>query len=297
MAQFPPVFRRLRRPLRRGPLPRLLATITIALVSCAVGFYLLLAYPLADDPRLVPASVQRARHILLVTAHPDDETLFFSPTILYHRTNPEVTRALLVLSCGNYNGLGDTRQEEIHRSCDRLGIAPERCIVLDRGDLQDNPKAWWDQDLIREVVAQYVQQWHIDLLYTFDDGGVSGHVNHRAVSGGVRKFIQTTPTAPPAYMLQSVFLLRKYASLVDLLRTALPFTGRILRALMVSPEHDPGLAVTDRYEDTALLVSSWETYRVARTAFAQHASQYSWDRVLYLVVSRYMWFNDLARVQ
>lgn len=112
-----------------------------------------------------------------------------------------------------------------------------------------------------------------------------------------RKFIQTTPTAPPAYMLQSVFLLRKYASLVDLLRTALPFTGRILRALMVSPEHDPGLAVAGRYEDTALLVSSWETYRVARTAFAQHASQYSWDRVLYLVASRYMWFNDLVRVQ
>ncbi|PYH42910.1 PIG-L family deacetylase [Aspergillus saccharolyticus JOP 1030-1] len=297
MAQLPPVFRRLRRPLRRGPLPRLLATLTATIVSAAVVLYVVLAYPLASDPRLVPAPLQRARHILLVTAHPDDETLFFSPTILYHRQHPEVTRALLALSSGNYNGLGDVRQDEIHRSCDRLGIARERCIVLDRGELQDNPKAWWDEDLIREQVAQYVQQWQIDLLYTFDDGGVSGHINHRAVSAGVRKFIHTTPNAPPVYMLQSTFLLRKYASLIDLPRTALPFAGRILRALMLSPQQDPSLAQSDRYEEAALLVSSWETYRVARAAFAQHASQYSWDRVLYLVVSRYMWYNNLVRMR
>ncbi|RAL14188.1 PIG-L family deacetylase [Aspergillus homomorphus CBS 101889] len=296
MAQLAPVLRRFRRPLRRGPLPRLVASVIVALVSAALGLYLLLAYPLADDPRLVPHNLQRARHVLLVTAHPDDETLFFSPTILYHRRAPDVTRALLVLSSGNYNGLGDLRQDEIHHSCDRLGIAPDRCVVLDRSELQDNPTTWWDEELIRDLVAHYVERWKIDLLYTFDDGGVSGHINHRAVSAGVRKYVQSSPQAPPAYSLQSTFLLRKYSSLVDLLRTALPFSGRILRALMITPPNDPSLVHLDRYQDSALLVSSWETYRVARSAFSQHESQYSWDRVLYLVMSRYMWFNNLVRV-
>lgn len=53
-------------------------------------------------------------------------------------------------------------------------------------DLQDNPKVWWDTDLIAKIVEEYVKRWKIDAIITFDDGGVSGHINHRAVSAGVR---------------------------------------------------------------------------------------------------------------
>jgi N-acetylglucosaminylphosphatidylinositol deacetylase len=52
--------------------------------------------------------------------------------------------------------------------------------------LQDNPKVWWDTDLIAKVVEEYVKRWKVDAIITFDDGGVSGHINHRAVSAGVR---------------------------------------------------------------------------------------------------------------
>ena len=52
--------------------------------------------------------------------------------------------------------------------------------------LQDNPKVWWDTDLIAKIVEEYVKKWKIDAIITFDDGGVSGHINHRAVSAGVR---------------------------------------------------------------------------------------------------------------
>ena len=72
----------------------------LMLLSAALWLYALLAYWLAEDPRLVPETIQRARNVLLVTAHPDDETLFFSPTILHGHDNPDVTRALLVLSTG-----------------------------------------------------------------------------------------------------------------------------------------------------------------------------------------------------
>jgi N-acetylglucosaminylphosphatidylinositol deacetylase len=90
---------------------------------------------------------------------------------------------------------------------------------VDHPGLQDNPKVWWDTKLIESIVHEHVKKWEIDAvrcsnvfsyphsaaarprapprfspklttftpqIITFDDGGVSGHINHRAVSAGVR---------------------------------------------------------------------------------------------------------------
>lgn len=94
------LFRRLLRQVRRHDWRCLIAYSALILLSASIFLYLLLAYYLAGDPRLVPHTIQQARNVLLVTAHPDDETLFFSPTILHGRDNPDVTRSLLVLSTG-----------------------------------------------------------------------------------------------------------------------------------------------------------------------------------------------------
>jgi hypothetical protein len=100
MMRFVTVLKRLvRRPVRHG-LGKLVFSLSIAVTATAICLYFLLAYHLANDPRLVPSAFQRARSILLVTAHPDDETLFFSPSITYRRDDPNVQRALLVLSSG-----------------------------------------------------------------------------------------------------------------------------------------------------------------------------------------------------
>ncbi|GFF34159.1 N-acetylglucosaminyl-phosphatidylinositol de-N-acetylase [Aspergillus udagawae] len=292
---------RLGRQGQRRKLARIVSSLFVIVALTALCLYVLLAYYLANDPRLVPVAFQHAKSILLVTAHPDDETLFFSPSITYRRDDPHVQRALLAISSGNYEGIGDRRRQEIHDSCSVLGIVPDRCIVLDNAELQDNPKKWWNEDLIKDLVASHVQKWNVDLIITFDNGGVSGHINHRAVSAGVRKYITSTPQAPPAYTLQSTFLLRKYSSLIDLIPTAIPFSWRILKAILTSPVasavdgvHD--LSPLDAYNGKALLVSSWRTYLVSRAAFSQHASQYSWDRSFYLVISRYMWFNNLNKM-
>lgn len=84
------------------------------------------------------------------------------------------------------------------------------------------------------------------------------------------------------------------------------FSARILRALVSAPPEYEGVKVKvgkgkrgkmqDSYEDKALLVSNWRTYSQARRAFSQHGSQYSFDRVFYLLISRYMWVNDLRRI-
>ena len=77
----------------------------------------------------------------------------------------------------------------------------------------------------------------------------------------------------------------------------LPLTWRIVAALAYpkssATSHDHGYAGDDTAG--ALVANTWQRYMRTRQAFANHESQYSWDRHLYLVLSRYVWFNDLVR--
>ena len=73
-----------------------------------------------------------ASRILLLTAHPDDECLFFAPTMLALRedpTHPEIYS--LTLSTGNAEGLGEARKEELNRSLDIMGIDQDKRWVVD----------------------------------------------------------------------------------------------------------------------------------------------------------------------
>lgn len=97
-------FKRLVRRLCTQSWPASLAALASVVVTWALFLYLILAYYLADDPRLIPDTFRHARRPILITAHPDDETLFFSPSILYHRHDPHVTRSLLVISSGKWTG-------------------------------------------------------------------------------------------------------------------------------------------------------------------------------------------------
>ncbi|KAE8153967.1 LmbE-like protein [Aspergillus avenaceus] len=277
------------------------STIVLPLLIIPFVLYHLLAYPLAND--LVPGVFRTAKSILLVTAHPDDESLFFGPSTLYRADDQSVTRSLLVFSDGNYRGLGDLRRSELQRSCAELGITVERCVNVDHAELQDDPHKWWNEDLIEEIVAEYVKKWNVDLIFTFDPSGISGHINHRAINAGVSKYVSKNPQGPPGYALQTKSWLRKYAGWGDLVPTAVPFTGRIVRALVTPRPGDDGTvggknakSGDDSYGDKALVVSNWRDYFRARRAFGHHGSQYSFDRRFYLIISRYMWYNDLRKM-
>jgi N-acetylglucosaminylphosphatidylinositol deacetylase len=77
--------------------------------------------------------------VLLVTAHPDDESLFFAPTLtslLSHKRklDKDVLSAevyLLCLSTGNADGLGKTRQREMVHALDVLGIEEGKRWIVD----------------------------------------------------------------------------------------------------------------------------------------------------------------------
>lgn len=56
------------------------------------------------------------------------------------------------------------RKAELRGSCASLGIDLTRCVALDHTELQDNPKVWWNTELIESIVAEYVKKWDIDAV-------------------------------------------------------------------------------------------------------------------------------------
>lgn len=163
-----------------------------------------------------------------------------------------------------------------------------------------------------------MKKWVIDLIITFDEYGMSSTSggrdtsHHRSVSKGVERYTQTHhddddgEQKTATYALQTKSVLRKYLALADLIPTSFPFMLRILEAIFMpvpngyltpmSGKKVPPPKDGDLYADKALIVSDWSRLMKAQTALGKHASQYSWNRVLYSALSRHMWFNDLRRM-
>ncbi|XP_022103658.1 N-acetylglucosaminyl-phosphatidylinositol de-N-acetylase-like [Acanthaster planci] len=210
----------------------------------------------------------KAKNVLLVTAHPDDECMFFSPTILQLTKEPHTELHLLCLSTGNYNNLGAVREKELIASCNILGIAKsDNITLLNDEKLQDNPDVFWDLDVAGEQILKQVKKYDISAIFTFDGAGVSGHKNHISCYTAVRTLMEShkLPKGIKLYFLQSVSILRKYLSFLDL-----PFSMLLQRHMFLAGPRD-----------------IW----TAQQAMRAHASQFVWFRVLYVVFSRFMMIN------
>ena len=80
----------------------------------------------------------KGKDILFVLAHPDDESMFFTPTIscLAKVSNLHV----LMLSNGDYDGLGKIREKEMEKVANHMGF--KSCKVLNEDALADGPWTW-----------------------------------------------------------------------------------------------------------------------------------------------------------
>ncbi|XP_036268473.1 N-acetylglucosaminyl-phosphatidylinositol de-N-acetylase isoform X2 [Pipistrellus kuhlii] len=127
----------------------------------------------------------RGGRALLVIAHPDDEAMFFAPTLLgLARLGRQLF--LLCFSAGNYYNQGEIRKKELLQSCDVLGIPPTNVMIIDSRDFPDDPAVQWDTERVASVLLQHMEANDINLVVTFDAGGVSGHRNHVALHAAVR---------------------------------------------------------------------------------------------------------------
>ncbi|XP_063368968.1 N-acetylglucosaminyl-phosphatidylinositol de-N-acetylase [Cydia amplana] len=213
----------------------------------------------------------RAKRVLIVVAHPDDECMFFGPTI-FRLCEQDADVYLLCLSNGNSEGKGNIRSKELWQACSELGV-PDRniCLVTDTR-LPDNPKAQWPVAVIAKLIHHQLEALDIDTLVSFDRGGVSSHPNHSAVFYAIAyMFVEKLlPARCTVYTLDTVNILRKYWGFLDLpLSFVLSSKRYFLR---------------------------WtESRRVVR-AMKRHRSQMVWFRHLYVMFSRYMIINTLRRI-
>ncbi|KAH7098620.1 LmbE-like protein, partial [Auriculariales sp. MPI-PUGE-AT-0066] len=204
------------------------------------------------------------KRALLLTAHPDDECMFFAPTVHALVKNPDVQVYSLCLSNGNADGIGDIRGSELRASLDVLGIPANQSELVNHSELQDIFTHRWDAKVIASVVEKFVRSHGIDTILTFDAGGVSGHPNHVSLPAGA-----ALVSGVRIAVLKTTGVTQKYSSFLDK-----AFIGR-----------------TSSTFDGAY-VSNLTGYIRGVQAMMAHWSQLVWFRWLYISFSRYMWTNE-----
>lgn len=273
----------------------------------------------------------RGKRIILLIAHPDDESMFFSPTLL-RLTDPALGNhvKVLCLSSGNADGLGETRKKELEAAALTLGVRKREdvFIVDDPAKFKDGMQEKWDEKQIANVLAQafapdaVVSEGHekkrvkksaskdgpratIDTIVTFDAHGVSSHPNHIALFYGARVFLQNlmrdhSGYACPItlYTLTSTNIVRKYAFILDILPTY--FTGIVSDIIAGAsgkkkPSRSKGVTKGSK-GDRAVFLNDVAKYFKARDAMVNgHKSQMVWFRWGWIGIGRYMVVNDLKR--
>ncbi|VVA34549.1 PREDICTED: N-acetylglucosaminyl-phosphatidylinositol [Prunus dulcis] len=216
------------------------------------------------------------RNVLLVVAHPDDESMFFTPTINYLTMRGHNIH-ILCLSIGDADGKGITRKEELYQASAILKVPHQQVKVLDHPDLQDGFGKVWDHNILAMIIEEEINSYGIDLIITFDNYGVSGHCNHRDVHYGVMKLLHASSQRKiEAWELVSTNVFRKYSGPVDIWLSSLypmQCSHELLHCLLN------------------------EQPRKSFRAMAQHSSQWVWFRKLFVGFSSYTYVNTLRKMK
>lgn len=118
------------------------------------------------------------KNLICIFAHPDDESFGPSGTIAKLSQNNNVY--LICVTKGNARGdtkLGTLRKNEILKASKILGIRKVFCLRFEDGSLNNNLY----HDTAKQI-TEIVDKIKPETLMTFEPRGVSGHIDHVAVS-------------------------------------------------------------------------------------------------------------------
>lgn len=223
----------------------------------------------------LPAALTNTSVALLI-AHPDDEAMFFGP-VLHRIAHPESNNNVTIVcfSSGDFEGLGDTRKQELVASARIFGVpGPNVRVVDDRERFPDSQSVVWDEKLLAAEISALLTPETI--ILTFDQDGVSGHANHKAVYGA--SVLEKARTGRPVYVLKSLPTVRKYLFVYDAI---VSYVAKYLNP-----------------KDTTLLVlSSQKEFTASQDSMINaHVSQMRWFRYGWIGLSRYMYSNDVVEL-
>ena len=249
----------------------------------------------------------RNSSVFFVIGHPDDEVMFFSPSLV------EITKRkhdnevkIICFSRGDAvdESFGDIRAHELRSSARIIGVKDENVIVLDK--FKDGMDEHWSaQDIASSLATEVTHASKPLVLITFDDKGVSNHPNHISLFHGTKEFVAKylKPKRDfnfKFYVLKSLNFWEKYSFtlltnvelFVDLL-SKFVFSNILKININISffnAYSDKQLPSIKFYSDLNMLSVSY-----AAMAYG-HFSQMVWFRYGWLIFSRYLTFNHLIQV-
>ncbi|AET39646.1 N-acetylglucosaminylphosphatidylinositol deacetylase Ecym_4617 [Eremothecium cymbalariae DBVPG len=202
--------------------------------------------------------------VTLIIAHPDDEVMFFAPTLLQldARMAQSVPFRVVCLTDGDADGLGEVRRRELHKALRLLVL--ERDVEIQMGGFKDGMDEEWKMEVVREELAQVVTDRR-PLVLTFDERGVSGHRNHIACAHAAAKLGHHT-----LHLDSGHNLIRKYSF----------FFVDLFRLLFGYPMPTVFLSTFSQYLHSLV------------TMLVAHKSQMVWFRWGWWTASRYVYANE-----
>ncbi|CAD8173305.1 unnamed protein product [Paramecium octaurelia] len=196
---------------------------------------------------------QGKKSVLLVTVHLDDEAMFFLPTITYLNDNNLRSSFNIKRKCQQ------NRKNMRSRIIEMLQIPKHKQTIINDENLQDSLSVMWP-------IEEYIAENNIKGVITFDEKGISGHLNHIACYNAI--FSMKRPEGLKAFPLETTNILRKYSSILDF------FVSSILNDnLMVNLN----------------IFKAWRSMQIRH-------SQFVWYRKLFVVFSRYSYINTLIKI-
>ena len=227
---------------------------------------------------------------VFITAHPDDESMFFVPTIV----SLPSPKWIICLSNGNYDELGKEREIELHRACGLLGF--DKIICLNHPELQDGPTVVWSKFDIDRVLKQYLTMDRPIHLITFDEGGVSGHINHQYTCRGVQHFLYEQRHFGKQRQIHGW----KLETITNPVVKYFPIYQwyLLIWTLLVSvTSQKPTLPRCVAFTPFETFVE-FTSYRPLLNwkCMTSHVTQFVWYRRLFVIFSVYTYFNRLERM-
>ena len=136
----------------------------------------------------IEKDLQSIGSVLLIIAHPDDEIMFWTPTIKT-LISKNIKMKILCLSNGNYDGLGELREKEFDNVSRALNF-PDN-VILNIPQLQDNIHQKWDSSIISTQIEEFLKNnQDVKTILTFDRNGVTKHPNHISCFYGLNYYLK-----------------------------------------------------------------------------------------------------------
>lgn len=246
-----------------------------ALLLLAMAWLPMTLFKMGDKLQIYADPELLNTNISLLIAHPDDEVMFFGPS-LHFLVHPKSNNSLsvLCLSRGNADGIGETREAEFYNTLTSYFPLNRSALTLvdDETKFKDSMSIRWDADDIAEAIETNLPD--TKKIVTFDDYGISGHPNHISLYYGALKWAEKSPLDRQVYILKSVPIWRKFISSFD---------------EMITYQFDQG-------SKAFLLARKPARRNIKRAMTIGYKSQATWFRKCWVVLSRYMSVNVLDRV-